>query len=84
MTDERARVVELVEKMALVRRDLKQKGDLEKYAARLARVEQKVEALASAVEPADPAAAKAMRTAWHTPARSLAVRNVGHQREQDS
>ncbi len=84
MTDEHARVVELVEKMALVRRDLKQKGDLEKYTARLARVEQKVEALAAAVEPTDPAAAKAMRAAWHTPARSLAVRNVEHQREQDS
>ncbi len=75
-------MVALIEKMALVRRDLKQKGDLEKYAARITRVDQKVQALASAVEAGDAALAKAIRTAWDMPARSLALRNVAHRKDQ--
>ena len=38
-------LTELMEKVGLLRRDLKQKGDLEKYEARLARVDQKFSAL---------------------------------------
>jgi hypothetical protein len=74
-------VVELVEKMGLVRRDMIQKKEIEKYEARLARVEQKISQLADLVSANDPALAKQLRTAWQMPARSLAFRNADHQKE---
>jgi hypothetical protein len=73
-------LVELVEKTAFLRRDLKQKGDAEKYAARVARIEQKLKALADLVEGTDPALARALRTAWDRPAMSLAYRNADHRK----
>jgi hypothetical protein len=73
-------LVELVEKTAFLRRDLKQKGDAEKYAARVARIEQKLKALADLVEGTDPGLAKALRTAWDRPAMSLAYRNADHRK----
>ena len=73
-------LVEVVEKMALVRRDLKQNGDLEKYAARVARIDRKVHALADTIQSSDPRLATAIRKAWDTPARSLAERNVAHRK----
>ncbi len=75
-------IVEVVEKMALVRRDLATQGDLEKYAARIARVERKVRQLIEAVRVVDATSADAIRKAWDTPARSLAERNVQHQRDE--
>ena len=42
-------VVDLVEKVGLLRRDLQQKQDLEKYEGRIARIEQKLSALADKV-----------------------------------
>jgi len=74
-------LVELVEKMGLVRRDMMQKKELEKYEARLARVEQKLSALADHISADDPHLAKQLRTAWQLPARSLAFRNADHQKE---
>ena len=74
-------LTELVEKVGLLRRDMKQKGDLEKYEARLARVEQKFSALAERISRTEPELAKALRTAWQLPARSLAFRNADHQKE---
>ena len=74
-------LVELVEKMGLVRRDMLQKKELEKYEARLARVEQKLSALADHISTDDPNLAKQLRTAWQLPARSLAYRNADHQKE---
>ena len=73
-------LTELMEKVGLLRHDLKQKGDLEKYEARLARIDQKFSALAEKIAEKDPELAKALRTAWQTPARSLAFRNVEHQK----
>lgn len=73
-------VADLVEKVALLRREIEQQKDEQRYAARLARIGQKVETLAEAVEGHDPAAAKAIRTAWEKPARSLAFRNAAHQK----
>ena len=73
------KIVELVEKMGLVRRDMVQKKELEKYEARLARVEQKLSDLADAISADDPELSKQLRTAWHQPARSLAFRNRDHQ-----
>lgn len=71
-------LTELIEKMGLLRRDLKQRGDAEKYEARLARIDQKFSALAEKIAGANPDLAKALRTAWQMPARSLAFRNAEH------
>jgi len=71
-------LTELMEKVGLLRRDMKQKGDAEKYEARLARIDQKFSALAEKVAQTDPEFAKALRTAWQMPARSLAFRNAEH------
>jgi hypothetical protein len=74
---------ELIEKVGLLRRDLKQKGDAEKYEARLARIDQKFSALAEKISLTDPEFAKALRTAWQMPARSLAFRNAEHLKKDD-
>jgi hypothetical protein len=77
-------VVDLVEKVGLLRRDLQQRQDLEKYQGRVARIEQKVAALAEKLSADDPELSKALRTAWQLPARSLAFRNAAHQKDQKS
>ena len=74
-------VVDLVEKVGLLRRDLQQRQDLEKYEGRVARIEQKLSALAEKVSTDDPDLAKALRTAWQLPARSLAFRNAEHRKK---
>ena len=79
--DTAALLVELIEKVGLLRRDMQQKKELEKYAARFQRIEQKFNALAERLSREDPDLAKALRTAWQLPARSLAFRNADHQRE---
>lgn len=76
-----ALVTELVEKVGLLRRDMKQHGDDEKYEARLARIDQKVSTLAETISENSPAAARALRTAWQMPARSLAFRNADHRKQ---
>jgi hypothetical protein len=78
-----ALLVEFVEKVALLRRDVQHKGELEKYAARFSRMEQKLNALAAEIEASDPEAAKALRNAWTKPAMSLAYRNAAHQKDTD-
>ena len=76
-----ALIVDFVEKVGLLRRDLQHKQELEKYEGRVARIEQKLSALAEKVSADDPELAKALRTAWQLPARSLAFRNAGHQKK---
>ena len=76
-------VVALVEKVGLLRRDLQHKQDLEKYEGRIARIEQKVSALAERLAADDPELGKALRTAWALPARSLAFRNAEHQKKDE-
>ena len=71
-------VVDLVEKVGLLRRDMQQKGDADRYEARWSRVDQKLSALAQAVSDTDPDLAKRLRAAFMTPARSLAFRNAAH------
>jgi hypothetical protein len=73
-------LVEFVEKTALLRRDMQKKGDAEGYAARFARMEQKLNALAERAGASDPALEKALRNAWTRPAMSLAFRNAEHQK----
>ena len=72
-------LTEFVEKVGLLRREMKHRGDLEHYAARTSRIEQKLLALVEHVAHHDPELAKALQTAWQLPARSLAFRNAGHQ-----
>jgi hypothetical protein len=74
-------LTELIEKVGLLRRDMQQKKELDKYEARFARIEQKFSALAERISRDDPELAKALRTAWQLPARSLAFRNAAHQKE---
>jgi hypothetical protein len=74
-------LIELIEKVGLLRRDMQQKKELDKYEARFARIEQKFSALAEHISRDDPDLAKALRTAWQLPARSLAFRNAEHQKE---
>ena len=74
-------LTELLEKIGLLRRDLKNKGDVDKYEARLARIDQKFSLFAEKVAQTDPEFAKALRTAWQMPARSLAFRNADHMKE---
>jgi hypothetical protein len=82
MDPELARLLtELVEKTGLLRRDLQHQGDLEKYEARVARIDQKLSALAELIAKSDPALAKALQTAWQLPARSLAFRNAEHKKK---
>jgi hypothetical protein len=76
-----ALLVELIEKVGLLRRDMQHKKELEKYAARFQRIEQKFNALAERLSQEDPDLAKALRTAWQLPARSLAFRNADHQKD---
>lgn len=78
----KALLAEFVEKVALLRRDVQHKGELEKYAARFSRMEQKLLALADRVEAADPELAKTLRNAWARPATSLAFRNAAHQKDE--
>jgi len=75
-------LLDLVEKVGLLRRDLQQRQDLEKYEGRVARIEQKVSALADRLSVDDPELSKALRTAWQLPARSLAFRNAAHQKKE--
>jgi hypothetical protein len=81
--DTAALLVEFIEKTALLRRDLQHKGDLEKYAARFARIEQKLNALADRFEGSNPDLAKRLRNSWARPAMSLAFRNAEHQKADD-
>ena len=74
-------LIELIEKVGLLRRDMQQKKELEKYEARFQRIEQKLNALAERVSAEDADLAKALRTAWQLPARSLAFRNADHQKK---
>ena len=74
-------LTEVIEKVGLLRRDMQQKKELERYEARFSRIEQKVSALAERISNDDPELAKAIRTAWQLPARSLAFRNAEHQKD---
>jgi hypothetical protein len=76
-----ALLVELIEKVGLLRRDMQQKKELEKYEARFQRIEQKFNALAERLSRENPELAKALRTAWQLPARSLAFRNADPQKD---
>ena len=76
-----ALLIELIEKVGLLRRDMQHKKEIEKYEARFQRIEQKFNALVESLAEDNPDLAKALRTAWQLPARSLAFRNADHQKD---
>jgi hypothetical protein len=76
-------LVEFVEKSALLRESIKRRGDEEHYEARVERMSKKLDALATALEETDAAAAAAVRAAWNRPVRTLAFRNAAHRAEHD-
>ena len=53
-TDTARLLTEFIEKVGLLRRDMQQKKELEKYEARFQRIEQKLNALAERVSGDDP------------------------------
>jgi len=78
-----ALLTELIEKVGLLRRDMQHRGELERYEARMARIEQKFSALAECISRTNPGLAVALRTAWQQPARSLAFRNAEHKKQDE-
>ena len=62
---------------------MQHRGELERYEARMARVDQTFSALAEFLSRDNPDLAKALRTAWQQPARSLAFRNAEHRKSED-
>ena len=75
-------LLQLVEKVGLLRTDTKKRGDYEKYEARFARVDQKLSALVERLERDDAALAGRLQSTWNQPGRSLAFRNEDHKKEQ--
>jgi hypothetical protein len=61
---------------------MQHKGELERYEARMARIDQKFSALAEFISRTEPDLAKSLRTAWQQPARSLAFRNAEHRKQE--
>ena len=76
-------LTEFVEKVGLLRRDMQQRKELDKYEARFARIDQKFSSLAERIAQDNPDLAKELRTAWKMPARSLAFRNADHQKDRE-
>ena len=74
-------LIEFVEKVGLLRRDMQLRKEGDKYEARFARIEQKFSSLAERISRDNPDLAKQLRTAWQMPARSLAFRNADHQKD---
>jgi hypothetical protein len=74
-------IVEFVEKVGLLKKDMKPKPEFERYEARFLRIEQKFSALAESIATTDPDFAKLLRRAWQMPGMSLAFRNAEHQKE---
>jgi hypothetical protein len=75
-------LIEFVEKVGLLRRDMQQRKELDKYEARFARIDQKFSSLAERIAQDNPDLAKQLRTAWQMPARTLAFRNADHQKDK--
>jgi hypothetical protein len=75
-----ALLTEFIEKVGLLRKDMKQKKEFERYEARFLRIEQKFSAFAELISRDDPALATALRKAFQMPSTTLAFRNADHQK----
>jgi predicted translin family RNA/ssDNA-binding protein len=74
-------LTDFVMMVGLLRRDMKQKNDFERYEGRFSRIEQKFAALAEEISRHNPDLAKALHTAFQQPARALAFKNAEHQKQ---
>ncbi len=75
-------LLEVIEKAALLRQEIDRHGDREAYAARVNRLDAKIDLLRSRLAESDPALADAIRMAWQRPIRTLAFRNAQHRKER--
>lgn len=73
-------LTDFVMMVGLLRRDMKQKNDFERYEGRFSRIEQKFATLAEVISRDDPELAKTLHTAFQQPARALAFKNAEHQK----
>ena len=71
-------LIEFVEKVGLLRRDMQQRKELDNYEGPIARIEQKLSALADQIAQDDAELAKKLRSVWQLPARSLAFRKQAY------
>jgi hypothetical protein len=82
MDPEIARLLtEFVEKVGLLKRDMKHKKEFERYEGRFARIDQKFSALAELISRNEPQFATSLRKAFEMPGMSLAFRNAEHQKK---
>ncbi len=70
-------LVEFVEAAALLRRDIEERQALDTYAGRMARIEQKLVALAEQIAPLDPDLAGGVRSAWQGAGQRLDLTSGG-------
>ena len=74
-------LTEFVMMVGLLRRDMKQKNDFDRYEGRFSRLEQKFASLAELISRDNPDLAKTLHTAFQQPARALAFKNAEHQKK---
>lgn len=74
-------LTDFVMMVGLLRRDMKQKNDFERYDGRFSRIEHKFASLVELISRDNPDLAKTLHTAFQQPARALAFKNAEHQKE---
>ncbi len=74
-------LIEFVEKVGLLRREMQHRKELDKYEDLVARIDGTLSNLAERLSDTNPDLTKALRSVWQLPARSLAFRNANHQKE---
>ena len=72
-------LTDFVMMVGLLRRDMKQKHDFDRYEGRFSRLEQKFASLAEMISRDNPDLAKTLHTAFQQPSRALAFKNAEHQ-----
>jgi hypothetical protein len=73
-------LTDFVMMVGLMRRDMKNNKDFERYEGRFSRIDQKFLALVEMISRDNPDLAKALHTAFQQPARALAFKNAEHQK----
>jgi hypothetical protein len=74
-------LTDFVMMVGLLRRDMKHNKEMERYEGRFSRIDKKFSELAEFVSRNDPEFAKALRTAFEQPSRTLAFKNADHQKK---
>ena len=82
MDSDTARLLtDFVMMVGLLRREMKQKNDFDRYEGRFSRLEQKFASLAELISRDNPDLAKTLHVAFQQPARALAFKNAEHQKK---